>query len=67
MIAIPDDYIQKWSLVEYRLRWVTNDKGDFLRWEEPQLIGDSRVFGRRNFMIIKNIKPYIKNNNIEGV
>ena len=38
---------QKQSLIEYRLRWQVSDEGDFLRFDEPQYLGDTIAFGTK--------------------
>ena len=30
----------KWNILEIRIMWKVDDRGSFLRWEKPQLIGD---------------------------
>lgn len=33
--------MKRTTFFEYRLRWEVDDQGNFLEWEEPQLLGDS--------------------------
>jgi hypothetical protein len=62
-LVAKEDCHQKWTLVEYRLRWVVDDQGKFLKFEQPQLLGDYKVFGVR----IRRIKPFITSDKIQGV
>ena len=47
LIAVEDIPKQKWNLYEYRLRWTTDSDGNFASWQqqEPELLGDSIIFG----------------------
>jgi len=54
----------KSNLFEYVLRWVVDPNGNFIRWEQSQLLADYKIFG----VNILNMKPFIPTSDrIEGI
>ena len=43
------------NLLEYLLKWEVDHEDKFLRWEQPQLIASSKLFGLGE---IYSIKPF---------
>ena len=57
-ILVEEEQGDKWinNLLEYLVKWEVDHEDKFLRWEQPQLIASSKLFGIGQ--IFDEIKPF---------